>query len=74
MSVGILDSTFRWLAAACNGGIGKIAALPSFEKVFYFRRELLVGKSVEAATSPIPTTLHEMAEARLGFEKCHHEG
>jgi hypothetical protein len=39
---------------AFNGGIGKIAALPSFENIYYFCRELLVGKSVEAATSPIP--------------------
>ncbi|MDR0206754.1 MAG: hypothetical protein LBI45_05815, partial [Bacteroidales bacterium] len=39
---------------AYNGGIGKIAALPSFEKVCYFCRRLLVGKCVKAATSPIP--------------------
>jgi hypothetical protein len=51
---GIFDSAFRRHAASCNGGIGKIAALPSFEKVCYFCRWLLVGKYVKAATSPIP--------------------
>ena len=44
-------------ATASNGGIGKIAALPSFDKICYFCRELLVGKCVRAATSPIPWAL-----------------
>ena len=47
---------------AANGGIGKIAALPSFEKVCYFCRELLVGKCVRAATSPIPRSLLAMLD------------
>ena len=37
-----------WRALTHNGGIGKIAALPSFEKVYYFCRELLVGKCSES--------------------------
>jgi len=49
---------------SANGGIGKIAALPSFENIYYFCRVLLVGKCVRAATSPIPWTLVTMAVHR----------
>jgi hypothetical protein len=55
----------EWQARTPNGGIGKIAALPSFEKVCYFCRELLVGKCVEAATSPIPKNVIRQLGAKL---------
>jgi len=44
----ILTITAIGLRQTPNGHIAKIAALPSFEKVCYFCRELLVGKRVES--------------------------
>jgi len=44
--IGFLTITTVGLWLTHNGGIGKIAALPSFEKVCYFCRQLLVGKYV----------------------------
>jgi hypothetical protein len=55
-------------SAAYNEHIAKIAALPSFERNYYFRGELLVGKCVEAAASAICRTL---GVSRLG---CSHFG
>jgi hypothetical protein len=42
--VGILTITTAGLRLTPNKHIAKIAALPSSEKLYYFRRVLLVGK------------------------------
>jgi hypothetical protein len=71
-------------ATSCNGGIGKIAALPHVDNFYVFSPSVArVENVLEAATSPIPTTLYEYGVARsvnqtntpemTNFHKAHFE-
>jgi hypothetical protein len=53
---------------AGNEWFYELAALHSFEKKYYFRRWLLVGKCVRAATSAICRTLSASREAQCDLE------